>query len=204
MTQLCRKPSEYHTSEYGIIYNKTIASILEHTFGAKPKHRQEGNTFTFDLEELQRVGKSYGLKTSIQTKLATAEGNEGNEGNTEECTSKTVSENDNFKAEIKNDNTKIDLGEANTDNKDGPASQIPSAPSAPSALLSQVDNEVYFRSSLKSLIEKKGDIFKSSELQDFLVGTPAWTEATLFIQNALEAGEIAAVEGEYDVYKIVK
>lgn len=75
----------------------------------------------------------------------------------------------------------------------------PSGPSGPSATI----NESYFRSGLKRLTERNGVTFKGSELQDYLVGTPAWTEATLLIKNALENGEIEAVEGQYDTYRMV-
>jgi hypothetical protein len=37
-----KKPNEYHTLEYGTIYNNTISSILEQTFGGRPKHRRDG------------------------------------------------------------------------------------------------------------------------------------------------------------------
>ena len=64
------KPNECHTLEYGTIYNNSISNILEHTFGGRPKHREHGNTFIFDVEELVRVGKAYNLPTKIQTRLA--------------------------------------------------------------------------------------------------------------------------------------
>jgi hypothetical protein len=64
-----KKPYEYHTLEYGTIYNNTISNILEHTFGGRPKHRSFGNTFIFDPEELVRVGNAYNLTTKIQTKV---------------------------------------------------------------------------------------------------------------------------------------
>jgi hypothetical protein len=69
-----KKPNEYQTLEYGTIYNNTISNILEHTFGGRPKHRRQGNTFIFDPEELVRIGKAYNITTKIQTKmLITAE-----------------------------------------------------------------------------------------------------------------------------------
>ena len=64
-----KRPNEYQTLEYGTIYNKSISNILEHTFGGRPKHREHGNTFIFDVEELSRVGKAYSLPTKIQTKI---------------------------------------------------------------------------------------------------------------------------------------
>jgi hypothetical protein len=75
-----RRPHEYQTLEYGTIYNNTISNILEHTFGGRAKHRNNGNVFVFDLEELERVGKSYGVSTKIKTKIVTEEGSEGSEG----------------------------------------------------------------------------------------------------------------------------
>lgn len=68
-----KKPNEYQTLEYGTIYNNSISNILEHTFGGRPKHREHGNTFIFDVEELSRVGKAYNLPTKIQTKIVVNE-----------------------------------------------------------------------------------------------------------------------------------
>jgi hypothetical protein len=68
-----KKPNEYHTLEYGTIYNNSISNILEHTFGGRPKHREHGNTFIFDIEELSRVGKAYNLPTKIQTRIVVKE-----------------------------------------------------------------------------------------------------------------------------------
>jgi hypothetical protein len=82
-----KRPNEYQTLEYGTIYNNTISNILEHTFGGRPKHKEHGNVFLFDPEELARVGRAYTLSTNIQTKIVTEddhEGSEGNEGYTEE------------------------------------------------------------------------------------------------------------------------
>jgi hypothetical protein len=72
-----KKPYEYHTLEYGTIYNITISNILEHTFGGRTKHRAFGNTFIFDPEELARIGKAYNLTTKIQTKIIVTEENQG-------------------------------------------------------------------------------------------------------------------------------
>jgi hypothetical protein len=68
-----KKPNEYQTLEFGTIYNNTISNILEHTFGGRSKHREYGNTFIFDVEELTRVGKAYNLPTKIQTKIVVKE-----------------------------------------------------------------------------------------------------------------------------------
>jgi hypothetical protein len=84
-----KKPNEYQTLEYGTIYNNSISNILEHTFGGRSKHRENGNLFIFDPEELERVGRGYNLKTRIQTKVVDVieeenrtrpEGSEGSEG----------------------------------------------------------------------------------------------------------------------------
>jgi hypothetical protein len=55
--------------EYGTIYNNSISNILEHTFGGRARHRENGNLFIFDPEELERVGRAYNLTTKIQTKI---------------------------------------------------------------------------------------------------------------------------------------
>jgi hypothetical protein len=65
-----KKPNEYHTLDYGTIYNNTISSILENTFGGRPKHTMNGNAYIFDVDELARVGRTYSnVSTTIQTKL---------------------------------------------------------------------------------------------------------------------------------------
>jgi hypothetical protein len=84
-----KKPNEYQTLEYGTIYNNSISNILEHTFGGRSRHKENGNLFIFDPEELERVGRAYNLTTNIQTKLLNLieeenrtrpEGSEGSEG----------------------------------------------------------------------------------------------------------------------------
>ena len=65
-----KKPNELHTLDYGTIYNNTISSILENTFGGRPKHTMNGNAYIFDVDELVRVGRAYSnVSTTIQTKL---------------------------------------------------------------------------------------------------------------------------------------
>src|ERR671932_2210758 len=75
--------------EYGTFYNNSISNILEHTFGGRSRHKEAGNLFIFNPEELERVGRAYNLTTNIQTKLLNVieeehrtrpEGSEGNEG----------------------------------------------------------------------------------------------------------------------------
>ena len=97
-----KRPNEYQTLEYGTIYNNSISNILEHTFGGRPKHREHGNTFIFDIEELSRVGKAYHLPTKIQTRIVVKEEEgcyhgdspedpEGSEGSTAEDSNSTDS-----------------------------------------------------------------------------------------------------------------
>ena len=80
-----RKPSEYHTSDFGTIYRNTITNIICDKFGAKRKHKETGNILIFNPEKLSRAGKVYGTKTSIQTRLMqdTPEDPEGSEGSME-------------------------------------------------------------------------------------------------------------------------
>ena len=84
-----KRPNEYQTLEYGTIYNNSISNILEHTFGGRSRHKENGNLFIFDPEELERVGRAYNLTTNIQTKLINVieeehrtrpESSEGSEG----------------------------------------------------------------------------------------------------------------------------
>jgi hypothetical protein len=78
-----KRPQEYQTLEYGTIYNNSIGSICENTFGGRPKHKKDGNTYTFDPDELKRLGKAYNITSNIlATKIG--EGSEGSEGNSEE------------------------------------------------------------------------------------------------------------------------
>jgi hypothetical protein len=64
-----RKPSEYHTSDFGTIYRNTITNVICDKFGAKRKHKENGNILIFNPEKLARAGKVYGTKTCIQTRL---------------------------------------------------------------------------------------------------------------------------------------
>jgi hypothetical protein len=121
-----KKVNEFQSEDYGTFYRNQIGTILEHTFGGTPKHREKGNTYTFDLKELARVGKAYNLTTSIQTKIVIEddpEEAEEAEDNTEEHQSKSVRNNDNLRG--------------NNDIKEtydrGSASIEPSEPSASSA-----------------------------------------------------------------------
>jgi hypothetical protein len=121
-----KRPNEYQTLEYGTIYNNSISNILEHTFGGRPKHKENGNTFIFDPEELSRVGKAYNLTTEIQTKIVDNDvieeeyrsRPEGSEGYTEEPTSqnedKESGKEDNS---LGNSSVNSDNNGQNTDNK---------------------------------------------------------------------------------------
>jgi hypothetical protein len=75
-----KKPNQFESEDYGTIYRNQIGTILEHTFGGLPKHREKGNTYAFDPVELARVGKVYNLKTSIQTKIVIEDDPEHPEG----------------------------------------------------------------------------------------------------------------------------
>lgn len=60
-----RKPNEYQTSEYGIVYRNTITTIICDKFGAKRKHKEKGNDLIFNPEKVTKVDKIYNTKTSI-------------------------------------------------------------------------------------------------------------------------------------------
>jgi len=69
------KPNEYQSEDFGTIYRQTVGTILEHTFGGKREHAKKGNTFTFDPPRLDRVGKSYNIKSKIKTRLVISHSN---------------------------------------------------------------------------------------------------------------------------------
>jgi hypothetical protein len=75
-----RKPNEYHTSEYGILYRNTITKMICDKFGARSKHKEKGNVLIFNPHNITRAGKVYNTKTSIQTRLQQTEDDEGSEG----------------------------------------------------------------------------------------------------------------------------
>ncbi len=120
-----KKPNQFESEDYGTIYRNQIGTILEHTFGGIPKHKEKGNTYTFDPVELARVGKAYNLKTSIQTKIVIEddpEHPEGTEGITKALQTKNEENSDNLRG-------KNCLEQA--DNRDNTSTE-PSEPSEPS------------------------------------------------------------------------
>ena len=66
------------------------------------------------------------------------------------------------------------------------------------------NKDIVFWSRLTELAYERGGIFKGSELQDRLVSTPAWTDTSFLIENSLQKGEIEAIEGQFDTYRIVR
>jgi hypothetical protein len=150
-----KKPYEHQTLEYGTIYNNSISNILEHTFGGRPKHREHGNTFIFDVEELSRVGKAYNLPTKIQTKIIVKEeegcyygdspedpeGSEGSTAKDSNCTDNVPTENSGmttnsseklFQNEQNDRRADADFKQEETDNTTAYPVK-PSGPSEPSA-----------------------------------------------------------------------
>lgn len=186
-----RPNNEFQSEDYGTIYRNTISSILEGVFGGKPKHNERGNSYIFDLEELKRVGNAYNITANIQTKLMehSPEDPEGAEGIREEPAPEMKENDDDLRG--KNDE-KGDI------DKDSPSIEPPE-PSEPSA----TDKEIIFWSRLTEFADNDGGIFKANELQDSLIGTPAWTDTPFLIKKSLEKGEIEAVDGQFDTYRMV-
>ncbi|HEY7082377.1 MAG TPA: hypothetical protein VH500_22025 [Nitrososphaeraceae archaeon] len=75
-----RKPNEYQTADFGIVYRNSITNIICDKLGAQRRHKEKGNILIFDSEKLAKIGKSYDIETSIQLKLPTADKAEGSEG----------------------------------------------------------------------------------------------------------------------------
>jgi hypothetical protein len=74
-----KKPNEFQSSDYGILYRNTIRNIICDKFGADKKHTKGGSALIFDLEKLVKVGKAYNLEINSQTQLACEEGDGGDD-----------------------------------------------------------------------------------------------------------------------------
>ncbi len=75
-----KKPNEFQSYDFGIMYRNTITNIMCDKFGAERSHRRNGTVLTFDHEKLVRVGNLYNLETKIQTKIGDGEGGDSGEG----------------------------------------------------------------------------------------------------------------------------
>ncbi|HEY1248320.1 MAG TPA: hypothetical protein VGE97_04980, partial [Nitrososphaera sp.] len=143
-----KKPNEFQSHDFGTIYRNQIGTILEHTFGGTPKHRRFGNSYIFDPEELDRVGKTYNIKTKIDTK-SVSEGSEGSEGSIEASYAKNQANNKENERDLR---SKTGPKEADKENLP-PAEPSPSSPFSPSSpqaeditkesLLRQVKESIY-------------------------------------------------------------
>jgi hypothetical protein len=91
---------------------------LEHTFGGRPRHKTNGNTFIFDLEELERVGRAYNISTKIQTKIIVTEESQGISYEGMKAM-KAIQEAPPYKNEGENEENKRDLrGNPSTNNEE--------------------------------------------------------------------------------------
>jgi hypothetical protein len=151
-----KKPNEYHTLEYGTIYNNTISSILEQTFGGRPKHRSHGNAYIFDLLELARVGRALNLSTDIQTKIH--EGYEGSESSTEEVYQFNEYKSANLRGEIDGNSV------YNKQKEDGTPSHKPSQPSQPSPPVKNDNASDDSSSSLKLIHSASAQVLTNDDL----------------------------------------
>lgn len=61
-----KRPGEYHTEEYGTIYNKTISNMLHNVFGGRSRHKSKGVVFMFDRSELRSIVGSYSSNKIIK------------------------------------------------------------------------------------------------------------------------------------------
>lgn len=102
-----KKPNEYITFDYDVIYRNTISKIICDKFGAQIEHRKDGNVLLFDLDKLARASRAYNFEVSFQSKLQPdksegniVEGSEGSEGDIEKYRK-------NNSAESKRNSTKI-------------------------------------------------------------------------------------------------
>lgn len=110
-----KKPNEYHTEEYGTIYNKTISNIFENVFGGKPKRRNDGITYTFNRSELERILTSYGICNTI-TVVGKSDDGDGSDDNRKEVGVDTERENNTSYIFINNkNNSKSRSGQVKND-----------------------------------------------------------------------------------------
>jgi hypothetical protein len=77
-----KRPNEFQSADYGMIYRNTITNIICDKFGATRKHTKNGSLLTFDLEKLVKIGRAYNLETNIQTTLEEGDGGDGSDGST--------------------------------------------------------------------------------------------------------------------------
>jgi energy-coupling factor transporter ATP-binding protein EcfA2 len=76
-----RKPNEYLTEDYGILYRNTITNIICDKFGADKKRKNDGTILIFNTEKILKISKSYGVELSFKTTISeyASEGSEGSE-----------------------------------------------------------------------------------------------------------------------------
>jgi hypothetical protein len=111
-----RKPKEYQTDDYGTIYRNTFTNVICDKFGAVKKHREKGTVLVFDLDKLQKIGKSYDIEANIQLKLLeddSPDGPDGSDGFSKEVT--TLKENHNTEV-TKNGSNSLNISEENPTN----------------------------------------------------------------------------------------
>lgn len=104
-------PDEYHTSEYGTLYKKSVIKLIYDKLGAEPKREGHDRTrsMRFDKDKLQKVQDSYNAECKIRTTLKNMSAdNEDNEDNDSEGVVRNLIE-DNEKA----DNADIPTGTNN-------------------------------------------------------------------------------------------
>jgi energy-coupling factor transporter ATP-binding protein EcfA2 len=150
-----RKPNEYHTSDYGTIYRNTITNIICDKFGAKRKHKENGNFLIFDPQKVARAGKVYNTNISIQTKILpqdSPEDPEGSEGSTEtpeDHQDKDDTDNEKDSNTLSKNIQNIAQNPANIlkpeDNRNNSVSPKPSLPSEPSAIITTPQQSTIYR-----------------------------------------------------------
>jgi hypothetical protein len=59
-----KKPNQYETVDYGILYKNTISKLIADKFGAKLHRKADGSTLIFYLDKFRRFNELYGQVSS--------------------------------------------------------------------------------------------------------------------------------------------
>jgi hypothetical protein len=142
-----RRPNEFQSADYGIIYRNTITNIICDKFGAQKKHKEIGSVLIFDIDKLAKITKSYDLNTHIQLKLTEDNNDADGADGSDDFSKAMVTSKENNSTEITdNSRSSVNISEVNLSNivnntrekNENPFGTLlePSGPSEPSVSVS--------------------------------------------------------------------
>ena len=67
-----KKPNQYETDDYSILYNNSLSTFISDKFGAKLDKKRDGSVLTFDIEKLQLFENIYGdnIEKNVKIKVS--------------------------------------------------------------------------------------------------------------------------------------